>query len=250
MTTKSPHRLLSFVGRTPLGRKVLFWGLRNIFHRMGLQVLSARYNLVVSPDWPDRLLFYQRIFNDIEMVSGDIVECGVWRGESMSAFAILTQADEIERHIWGFDSFEGLPEPTIEDRESSSFEAEKGWYSGPNQKDVMLRLQAAGIDDVTRTRGVTLVKGWFEDTLPDYQGEIGLLHLDADLYDSTKCALEFLWPKVSVGGVVVLDEYHVPENWAGEKKAVDEYFASSFSDGSAILHEDPISGRFWIKKIR
>ena len=76
---------------------------------MGLQVLSARYNLVVSPDWPERLLFYSRIFMHIEMVSGDIVECGVWLGESMSSFAILTQAEEIDRHIWGFDWFEGLP---------------------------------------------------------------------------------------------------------------------------------------------
>lgn len=68
---------------------------------------------------------------------------------------------------------------------------------------------------------IHLVKGWFSDTLPVTDtGEIALLHLDCDLYQSVKFCLETLYDKVVEGGCIVIDDYGY---WSGCKKAVDEF---------------------------
>jgi predicted O-methyltransferase YrrM len=71
---------------------------------------------------------------------------------------------------------------------------------------------------------VRLVKGFFQDTLPKYEGDIALLHLDCDLYESYKLSLERLYRKVRPGGVIMFDEYD-DARWPGATKAIDEFFA-------------------------
>ena len=78
-------------------------------------------------------------------------------------------------------------------------------------------------EDVIRNR-IRLVKGWFDEPLPRYDGRIALLHLDCDLYDSYRLALETLYDKVQPGGVVMFDEYN-ETRWPGATKAIDEFFA-------------------------
>ena len=92
---------------------------------------------------------------------------------------------------------------------------------------------------------ITLCPGWFSDKLPKHEGSISLLHLDSDLYESTKCALDNLWPKVSINGVVALDDYG-NKDFPGEKKAVDEFFEIYFEDKGAELFQDSFFGGYYI----
>jgi O-methyltransferase len=114
--------------------------------------------------------------------------------------------------------FEGLPPPTEND---GSYEREhyyKGWCGGTVEKveEIFCRLQ------FPRER-LHIIKGWFKDTFPRTVpsiGQIALLHIDADWYDSVKICLETLYPKVSVGGYIVLDDYGT---FSGCRKALHEY---------------------------
>ena len=74
---------------------------------------------------------------------------------------------------------------------------------------------------------IQLIKGFFEDTLPRISEErFSLAHLDCDLYTSYKTCLEFVYPRMLPGGVIVLDDYRLPANvYPGADKAVDEFFA-------------------------
>ena len=95
---------------------------------------------------------------------------------------------------------------------------------------------------------VTLVKGWFSETIPKYRGsQIALLHLDVDLYDSYQDCLHYLWPRVSMNGIVAFDEYHLPNRWPGAERAVDEFF-SQLIPGSARLQRDTVSGLYYAVK--
>ena len=76
-----------------------------------------------------------------------------------------------------------------------------------------------------------------------------MIHADADLYSSTKYLLEHLWPRLSVGGVVVFDEYDNTAEWPGEKLAADEYFAQ-LPPGSMRFNRDRFGLRFYAVKLR
>ena len=87
-----------------------------------------------------------------------------------------------------------------------------------SETGVLSNLKRAGFNKNDIKYQVTLVKGWFSDTMPKYDGSIALLHIDCDLYESTKCVLENLWPKVTVEGIATFDEYQYEEIWPSEKK--------------------------------
>lgn len=148
-----------------------------------------------------------------EGVPGDLVECGCFRGGSA---AMLGLADESERHLWLFDTFEGMPEPGPEDPPAASRQV--GQYRG-SVEDVLGFLSACGL--ATRS---TLVKGDMRDTLPcPGLSQIAVLHLDCDWYESVKQGLACLYDLVVPGGFVQVDDYG---HWAGARKATDEFFAA------------------------
>jgi len=92
-----------------------------------------------------------------------------------------------------------------------------------------------------------LVPGYFNDTLKTYQGQVALLHLDVDLYDSYKVCLETLYPKVATGGVILFDEYAEPtdlKNWPGAKKAIDEFLG----ENKKYLERDKFGKWFYVKR--
>jgi O-methyltransferase len=151
-------------------------------------------------------------------IDGSFVECGVWNGGSAGLVAKVAEHNG-NRHIWLFDSWEGLPEPTSSDVTCGGQCGEKGMALGSEGKVNELMLRKLKL---SRNR-VHLVKGWFQNTLKPHKrdiGEIALLHLDCDFYESVKLCLEELYDKVRVGGFVVIDDYGY---WRGCKKAVDEF---------------------------
>jgi O-methyltransferase len=166
-------------------------------------------------------------------IPGDIVECGVWRGGSMIAAAMTLMHYGADRMLWLYDTFEGMPPPTEADvHQSGKTAAEMLRTAAPTDwvrayaslAEVKANLARTGYPE-SRLR---YVQGKVEDTLPDNAPErISLLRLDTDWYESTKAELDILWPRLQRGGVLILDDYG---NWAGARKAVDEFFGNVFMD--------------------
>ncbi len=144
-------------------------------------------------------------------VPGSAVECGTWRGGMIAGIADVLGPD---RPYFLFDSFEGLPPSTDQDGPD-----ERQWtgkcVAEPAEAEHAMALSAA--------RQVSIVKGWFQDTLARTDtGPIALLRLDGDWYDSTVCALEAFAHRVVPGGLIVVDDYYT---WDGCTKAINEYAA-------------------------
>jgi O-methyltransferase len=164
------------------------------------------------------------ISNDI---SGDIVECGVWKGGSMMAVALTLQALGARRHLHLFDTFEGMTAPTAVDR---NIEGELAATIMMVRQGVLTRSPIDEVKDAMRSTGyderlINYVKGPVEDTLPRHAPpSIALLRLDTDWYESTRHELHHLFPRLNVGGVLIIDDYG---HWEGARKAVDEYIAEN-----------------------
>lgn len=134
-----------------------------------------------------------------EGINGSFVECGVWNGGSAGIVAAAVKNDE-NRHCWLFDSWEGLPEPTEDDISYTGEQGERGMALGAEEKVRGLLFKKLELSQET----IHLVKGWFNDTLPihkEHVGDIALLHLDCDWYESVKFCLNELYDSVTPGGV-------------------------------------------------
>ncbi len=162
-------------------------------------------------------------------VPGDIVECGVWRGGSMQAVArSLLGRGATDRHLHLFDTFEGMPPPTEEDRRVAGPPARELLDTRPKPSTIW------GIADLDEVRAgmsgtaypaerIHYHAGLVEDTLPARApASIALLRLDTDWYASTRHELVHLYDRVSPGGVIIIDDY---DYWEGSRKAVDEFVA-------------------------
>jgi hypothetical protein len=161
-------------------------------------------------------------------IAGDIVECGVWRGGSMMAAAITLQAEQdLSRTLHLFDTFAGMPPPSEIDRAAQSGrdaaslleEADSSsdlWALAPIE-DVRANLESTNYP-ADRMR---FIGGRVEDTIPrEAPAEIAILRLDTDWYESTRHELMHLYPKLSIGGILIVDDYG---HWEGAQRAVDEY---------------------------
>ncbi len=161
-------------------------------------------------------------------IPGDVVECGVWRGGSMMVVAKTLRELEAERPLHLFDTFEGMTPPTSHDRAMTGASAQellgrtkprKGnnvWCIA-DEADVRANLEATGY----RQDLVRLVRGRVEDTIPTQAPQrIALLRLDTDWYESTRHELAHLYPRLSSGGVLLIDDYGY---WEGARRAVDEF---------------------------
>lgn len=166
-------------------------------------------------------------------IPGDLVECGVWRGGSMFAAArALLNRNSTDRQLWLYDTFEGMSEPTTADidlhGESAAGllqihqpEDRHGVWCLSRLEEVQQTMSSSGYP----TGQIHYVAGKVEATLPlTRPGSIALLRLDTDWYESTRCELEYLFPLLSPGGILIVDDYG---HWQGCRRAVDDYFAAS-----------------------
>lgn len=169
-------------------------------------------------DWPEegetmiglkRLQNLQDCIADVvqQNVPGDLIETGVWRGgAAIFMRAVLKALGDKERTVWLADSFQGLPPPSPE-----LYPADKGadFHLSNDVLGVSLEEVKANFAryDLLDDR-VRFLKGWFKDTLPSAPIEkLSVLRLDGDLYESTMTALESLYPKLSIGGYAIVDDY-------------------------------------------
>ena len=154
-------------------------------------------------------------------VPGDLIETGIWKGGlPVLMRAILKQHGIADRVVWAADSFQGLPRP---DPAQSLKDAIWFHLFGPLDglaipyDYVRGVFQKYGLLDAQ----VRFLQGWFCDTLPTAPIErLAVMRLDGDWYESTRLALEVLYPKLSPGGFVIIDDYGLP---FGCRRAVDEY---------------------------
>ena len=177
-----------------------------------------------------RVYGFFELLKGLKQVPGDLVECGVGRGRFLTIFAFANDFFELDKTVYGFDSFSGFPIASEEDFGTRVKHKEKisGW------DDVEMEMihhvlnhdvDAEGSKSLTQgnSDSVKLIKGYFCDTLGDnLPAKIAFLHLDADLYQSTVDVLNACIPKMASGSVIVFDELHETEKWPGVHKAVEE----------------------------
>ena len=166
----------------------------------------------------DNLEFCIRSVID-ENIPGDLIEAGAWRGGSTIFMrAALDAYGDQEKNVWVADSFEGLPKP-----DEGKYPADTGdtlWMYDDlavSVDKVKENFEAYGLLDDR----VKFLKGWFKDSLPDAPIEsLAIARIDADMYQSTTEALQYLYPKVVPGGYVIVDDFGAIEACA---KAVLDY---------------------------
>jgi O-methyltransferase len=167
-------------------------------------------------------------------IEGDFVECGVWRGGNAMLAAAVLKANGSGRKLYLYDTFEGMTAPSDEDTALRDGARARDLYL-ERRRDTHNEWCYASIEDVKSNflraglldENVVFVKGDVLQTLQDERNiprKIAVLRLDTDWYESTRRELEVLYPRLSVGGVLILDDYGY---WAGAKKATDEYFAAN-----------------------
>lgn len=164
-------------------------------------------------------------------ISGDFVECGVYRGASIIAIIrTLQRLGVTGREIWLYDTFEGMPEPEEVDQFYCEAPGDNMRFWDKTKRDdggsdwvraELNDVRANIAHAVYPTERIHFVKGMVEDTIPGtVPDKIALLRLDTDFYSSTKHEFVHLYPRVVSGGVVIIDDYGA---YRGSRQATDEY---------------------------
>jgi O-methyltransferase len=173
-----------------------------------------------------------------EGVPGDLIETGVWRGGTTILMRAIVKARGDDRLVWLADSFAGLPDP---DTDAYPLDSE---FVGHGKLDI-------GIEDVREQferyalldDGVRFLEGWFKDTLPTLGSrQFAVVRLDGDMYESTIQALEQLYPRLSPGGFMIVDDYGA---YNACRQAVTDY-REAHSIDDLILGVD-WTGVYWRK---
>lgn len=162
-------------------------------------------------------------------IPGNVAECGVWKGGSMMAVALaLMSHGDSSRHLYLYDTFEGMSEPTEHDKSLSGHPATSllsldpvgtGLWCYSSLEEVRTNVLSTGYPE----EKIHFIKGKVEETLPStLPGRLALLRLDTDWYESTKHELIHLYPVLNARGVLIMDDYG---HWSGARKAVDEYLS-------------------------
>ena len=201
---------------------------------------------------PERMFaLYQAVkYAVVNNIPGDLVECGVWRGGSSMLIALtLLKFGNTNKSIFLYDTYEGMSAPTERDIMAATNSSAKEKYKEfqlKNKKWAYAPLEEVK-DNMLSTgyppNKVHFVKGTVEDTLlREAPSQIALLRLDTDWYESTLHELKCLFPRLSKGGVLIIDDYG---HWKGAREAVDEYFKNN--NIKALLHRIDATGRILIK---
>jgi O-methyltransferase len=237
------------------------WSLHGMVYNRGKHLLKRRGLALVlrfpfdaeareyGRDWPpeaETMIGLRRLDNLEQCVTdvlargvpGDLIETGVWRGGACIFMrAMLKAYGDTTRRVWVADSFRGLPKPDptrVEDVEDARWRQS---FLAVSLDQVKSNFKRYGLlDDQVR-----FLPGWFENTLPKAPvDQISVMRLDGKLYDSTMVALRSLYPKLSVGGYVIIDDYDAVR---GCKQAVDDFRAEHGIDDE--LHQVDGICRYW-----
>ena len=229
MLVKFLNRLLK-----PIGISVSKVGYNPSTFRQHIELLAYSGS---NREW-QQLAMYSQVMSLTRDVPGDIVEFGVASGTSFSSLVRLNDILNANRdgvlskkRVLGFDSFEGLPEldQQFDLATSEAKSAEDMQAGGFNSSQRLSDLESF----VAKYKNCSLHKGWFKDSLTAYiadnpHASFSLIHIDCDLYESTRDALEPTLMRLNPGGVILFDEVFHPA-FPGETQAFFEV-VQKFSD--------------------
>ena len=239
----------------PKGR--LKKSVASLVERRGMKLVRQRHinpeKRAAGKDWPyyahtmigvERLRNIQTCVEDVirSEVPGDLIETGVWRGGAVIFMrAVLMAHDISDRTVWVADSFRGLPPPDAErypaDAGANLHEYEELAVPLEEVRDNFDRYGL--LDDQ-----VKFLEGWFRDTLPTAPIEqLAVMRLDGDNYESQWDALASLYPKLSTGGYVIIDDYQLIDAC---RAAVDDFRREN--DVSDELEMVDWNAVFWRKR--
>lgn len=187
-------------------------------------------------------------------IEGDFVECGVWRGGNSIAAKLTFEHYGSDKKVLLFDTFAGMTAPSALDTTSfssaSTIDKFKQSQTGEHNEwcfasleDVRANFEQAG----AALSGVSFIRGDVTQTLADkvnLPARICVLRLDTDFYDSTKAELEALYPLLSIGGSLLIDDFG---HWDGARRAVEEYLSALPPQRRPLLHFTDYTGRMGVK---
>lgn len=164
---------------------------------------------------PDRCYVLWILLRQALNLSGDIWECGVYKGGTAAMMAaVIRDSAQSDKKLFLFDTFQGMPETN-----SKKDLHRKGDFGDTSEEAVRDYVGGGG--------GVILRKGFIPDTFRGLElARITFAHVDLDIYRSILDSLDFIWPRLTLGGFIVFDDYGFP-SCPGARAAVDEFFASS-----------------------
>ena len=171
-----------------------------------------------------KLIVHYELFKMINKLPGNIVECGVFKGMSLIKFATFMNLldNKKDKKILGFDVFGKFPQTKFKKDEKmrKKFIKDSG-VSGISKEQLIQILKNKKLN-----KKIELIKGDITKTIPKYieknpNLKISLLNLDTDIYEPSVTVLNYLYPKIVKGGILILDDYGI---FPGETQAVDEYF--------------------------
>jgi hypothetical protein len=173
-------------------------------------------------------------------VPGDLIEAGAWRGGATIFMRALLELHGVtDRVVFVADSFRGPPPPDPErsPADDGSVLHEIDFLWAPFEQVAQNFFRFGLLDDQVR-----LVEGWFDETLPALNDRTwSVARLDGEMYESTMTSLENLYPGVSPGGYVIIDDYTLEPC----RRAVDDY-RSAHGVEEEIRSIDA-TGRYWRK---
>ena len=196
---------------------------------------------------PKRIFYLYNSVNHIvnNNIKGDIVECGVWKGGSIMVIALtLIKNKKKDKNIFLYDTFTGMTDPTKDDYLFS----DKSKFAKELLKNDDYLKCISSISEVKKNvfktnypkKKFKFIIGDVKDTLKKkIPKNISLLRLDTDWYESTKEELTVLFPRLSKGGVLIIDDY---KTWGGCKKAVDEYFKNKKNIFFTLIDNEALIG--------
>ncbi len=198
---------------------VYFRLINNYFHTTKLYHKYKLYTMLPKHDFLDNIGLVKKY----AALQGAVVECGVWRG---GVSACLAEVLGNDRKYYLFDSFEGLPAAKEIDGDNAI-----EWQQRTDAPDYYNNCTAE-IDwakTAMKLSGASkydIIKGWFCDTLPNFNKKesIAILRLDGDWYESTMDCMVNLYPQVVVGGLILIDDYYA---WDGCSRAIHDYLSKN-----------------------
>lgn len=178
----------------------------------------------------DRLYIIYQCLRNIQKLKGDCAELGVYKGGSAKIISHFLMKYSPQKNLYLLDTFEGMPETDKKiDRHK------EGDFKDTNLNEVK--------EFLSNSNNIIFLKGLFADTLPKItRKDFSFVHIDADVYSSVKEGIEFFYPRLINGGIMLFDDYGFL-SCPGAKKAVDEFFENNIEapmylfTGQCLVHK-------------
>lgn len=224
--------------------------------QLGFKMFLNTIRIPTGTSYKSHLAMTLKILETPPEVSGDVIECGTWKGGSAANLSLACKI--VGRKLRIYDSFEGLPDGEDGDREAKHYK--KGDYYG-SIEEVKANIQRYGAIECCE-----FIKGWFKDTLPRLNSPVLLAFLDVDLEASLETCVRHIWPNLVDKGYIFIDEvvgvdycalFYSEKYWdkhfkrvppgligAGTGLPLGEYYIGPWSEREDHLTQHPNAGAY------